>query len=214
MAVGRGSPRPAREGEMTQQNGRYDLSGLRVALIVADDFEQSEMTEPRKALEQAGAETVLIGLKPGKVQGMQHDQKADTFDVQQTLDQANPDGFDALELPGGALNADTLRMNPKAQQFVRSFQQAGKPMAVICHAPWLLVSAGLVAGRTLTSYHTIQDDIRNAGGNWVDREVVRDHNLVTSRSPKDLPAFNREMIALFAERRGSRAQAQAGAARR
>jgi protease I len=144
---------------------------------------------------------------------MQHDQKADAFDVQQTLDQANPDDFDALELPGGALNADTLRVQPKAQQFVRSFQHAGKPMAVICHAPWLLVSAGLVRGRTLTSYHTIQDDIRNAGGNWVDQEVVRDDNLITSRSPRDLPAFNREMIGLFAERRGSRAQAQAGARR-
>lgn len=107
----------------------------------------------------------------------------------------------------GALNADTLRMNSKAQQLVRSFQQAGKPLAVICHAPWLLVSAGLVSGRTLTSYHTIQDDIRNACGNWMDREVVRDHNLVTSRSPKDLPAFNREMGALFAERLGSRGQA-------
>lgn len=196
---------------MAQQNGQRALSGLRVAIIVADDFEQSEMTEPRKALEQAGAETVLIGLKPGKVHGMQHDQKADAFDVQQTLDQANPAEFDALQLPGGALNADALRMQPRAQQFMRSFQQAGKPMAVICHAPWLLVSAGLASGRTLTSYHTIQDDIRNAGGNWVDREVVRDHNLVTSRSPKDLPAFNREMIALFAERPGSRSQTHAGA---
>jgi protease I len=182
---------------MAQQ---HQLNGMRVAIIVSDDFEQVELTEPRQALQQAGAETVLIAPKPGQVQGMQHDQKAQSFPVDQTLDQANPDQFDALLLPGGALNADFLRVQPKAQEFVRRFDQQGKPLAAICHAPWLLVSAGLVKGRTLTSYHTIQDDVRNAGGNWQDREVVRDRNWVTSRQPSDIPAFNRELLALFAER--------------
>lgn len=179
-----------------QQN---KLTGCRVAIILSDDFEQAEMTEPRKALEQAGATTVLISPKPGQVTGMNHDTKAATFKVDMTLDQAQPSDFDAVMLPGGALNADSLRMNSKAQNFVRQMDSNGKPMAVICHAPWLLVSAGLVNGRTLTSYHTIQDDIRNAGGNWVDQEMVRDRNWVTSRSPKDLGAFNPAMVSLFAE---------------
>ncbi|MGE3908810.1 MAG: type 1 glutamine amidotransferase domain-containing protein [Chloroflexota bacterium] len=174
------------------------LNGMRVAIMVADDFEQVEMTEPRKALDQAGANTVLVAPKPGKVQGFNHDTKADSFAVDQTLDQANPDDFDAVLLPGGALNADFLRVQPKAQDFVRKFDKAGKPMAVICHAPWLLVSAGLVRGRTLTGYHTIQDDVRNAGGTWQDREVVQDGNWVTSRQPDDIPAFNREMLTVFA----------------
>ena len=175
------------------------LDGMRVAIILSDDFEQAEMTEPRKALEQVGATTVLISPKPGQVTGMNHDVKADSFPVDMTLDQAQPGDFDAVMLPGGALNADFLRMNPKAQDFVRQLDSSGKPMAIICHAPWLLVSAGLVKGRRLTSYHTIQDDIRNAGGNWVDQEMVRDHNWVTSRSPKDLGVFNPAMVSLFAE---------------
>src|SRR5690349_2961090 len=140
---------------MSQQR----LDGMRVAIIVADDFEQVEMTEPRKALDAAGARTTLISPVQGQVHGMQHDVKKETFKVEQPLDQANPDDFDALLLPGGALNADFLRVQPKAQQFVRRMHESGKPMAVICHAPWLLVSSGLVKGRTLTSYHTIQDDI-------------------------------------------------------
>jgi protease I len=175
------------------------LDGMRVAIILSDDFEQAEMTEPRKALKQVGATTVLISPKAGQVTGMNHDVKADSFPVDMTLDQANPNDFDAVMLPGGALNADSLRMNPKALDFVRQMDSSGKPMAIICHAPWLLVSAGLVKGRTLTSYHTIQDDIRNAGGNWVDQEMVRDHNWVTSRSPKDLGTFNPAMVSLFAE---------------
>lgn len=175
------------------------LDGMRVAIVVAEDFEQAEFTEPKKALEQAGAQVAVISVKPGQVTGMNHDTKADSFPVDMTLDQANPNDFDALMLPGGALNADNLRIEPKAQNFVKQFDSAGKPMAVICHAPWLLISANLVKGRTLTSYHTIQDDIRNAGGNWVDQEMVRDRNLVTSRSPKDLGAFNPAMVALFAE---------------
>src|SRR4051794_5227382 len=191
------------------QVGQNSLDGMRVAILLADDFEQVEMTEPRKALEQAGAKTMLIAPKAGTVQGFNHDTKADSFAVDQTLDQANPDQFDAVLLPGGALNADFLRVQPKAQEFVKRMQQAGKPIAVICHAPWLLVSAELVRGRTLTSYHTIQDDIRNAGGNWQDREVIRDGNWVTSRQPSDIPAFNHEMLAMFAEhqRRGEQRRA-------
>ena len=179
-----------------------DLQGMRVAILVANDFEQVEMTEPRKALEQVGAKTVLISPIQGQVQGMKHDVKADTFPVDVPIDQAKPEDYDALLLPGGALNADALRMNQKARDFVRSFDAAGKPKAVICHGPWLLVSAGLVRGRTLTSYYTIQDDIRNAGGIWVDQEVVRDNNWVSSRAPSDIPAFNREMIRLFSESKG------------
>jgi protease I len=175
------------------------LDGLRVAIIVTDDFEQVEMTEPRKALDQAGAQTVLISPNSGQVSGMNHDVKADKFNVDMTLDSASPGDFDAVMLPGGALNADALRMNPQAQNFVKQMDGSGRPIAFICHAPWLLVSAGLVKGRTLTSYHTIQDDIRNAGGNWVDQEMVRDRNWVTSRSPKDLHVFNPAMVSLFAE---------------
>jgi protease I len=177
------------------------LSGLRVAILVTNDFEQVEMTEPKKALEQAGARPVIISEEAGQVQGMNHDVKADKFKVDMTLDQARPNDFDAVLLPGGAINADKLRMNPKAQEFVRQMDQAGKPFAVICHAPWLLVSAGLTQGRSLTSYYTIQDDIRNAGGKWQDQEMVRDRNWVSSRSPQDLPAFNKGMVTLFGESR-------------
>ena len=182
------------------------LDGMRVAILVSDDFEQVEMTDPRNALEQAGAKTVLISPSSGQVTGMKHDEKADKFKVDMPLDSANPDDFDALMLPGGALNADTLRMNPKAQNFVKQMDSSGKPIAFICHAAWLPVSAGCVKGRTLTSYHTIQDDVRNAGGNWVDQEVVRDGNWVTSRSPKDLHAFDPAMISLFAEYKARKPQ--------
>ncbi len=174
------------------------LNGMRVAILVTNDFEQAELAEPKKALEQAGANVKIVAPKPGTVQGMNHDVKADTFKVDMTLDQANPNDFDAVLLPGGALNADSLRMEQKARDFVKSMDSLGKPMAIICHAPWLLVSAGLVKGRKLTSYYTIQDDIRNAGGEWVDQEVVRDRNWVTSRSPKDIPAFNPAIVRLFA----------------
>ena len=177
------------------------LAGLKVAILVDTDFEQAEFVEPKKALEEAGAKVVVVSSQPGEIDGMNHDQKADKFRVDQTLDEANPDDFQALVLPGGALNADHLRTNPKAQEFVKKFDSEGKPMAVICHAPWLLVSAGLVNGRKLTSYHTIQDDIKNAGGEWEDSEVVVDKNWVTSRQPDDLPAFNREMINLFSKKR-------------
>jgi protease I len=177
------------------------LDGMRVAMLVGDDFEQVEMTEPRKALEEAGAEVKLVAAKKEKVQGMAHDEKADVFSADLTLDRARPEEFDALMLPGGAINADELRMVEKARDLARRMDEAGKPLAVICHAPWLLVSSGLARGRKMTSWPTIQDDIRNAGGEWVDEEVVRDGNLVTSRGPKDLPAFNRAMIDLLAEYR-------------
>ncbi len=182
----------------------HRLDGMRVAILVADDFEQVEMTEPRKALDSAGAKTTLVSPVEGQVHGMKHDVKQDTFSVELPLDQADPNQFDAMLLPGGALNADFLRVQPAAQEFVKRMHHAGKPLAVICHAPWLLVSSGLVKGRTLTSYHTIQDDIRNAGGSWVDREVVRDGNWVTSRQPGDIPAFNREMLSLFSSAQASR----------
>jgi protease I len=175
------------------------LDGLRVAILVTDDFEQVEMTEPKKVLERVGAATKIISSKLGTVRGMNHDEKADNFPVDLTFDQANPEDFDALLLPGGAINADTIRMEPKARAFVQRINERGCPMAVICHAPWLLISSDSVKGRTLTSYFTIQDDVRNAGGTWVDKAVVRDHNLVTSRSPEDLPVFNAAAVALFAE---------------
>jgi protease I len=179
---------------------RNKLDGLKVAIIVFNYFEQVEMTSPRQALEQAGAQVTLISPNSGPLTGMNHDvDKGDTFQVNMNLDQANPNDFDALMIPGGTVNADNLRINPKAQNFVRQFDQAGKPMAVICHAPWLLVSSGLVKGRTLTSWPTIQDDIRNAGGNRVDQQVVQDRNWVTSRGPQDLEAFNPAMVSLFAQ---------------
>lgn len=177
------------------------LEGLRVAALVADDFEQSELVEPMKALQDAGATVKIVSPKANEVQGMRHDEKANKFPVDVHLPKANPEEFDALLLPGGALNADALRVVPEAQRFAERMDEAAKPIAVICHGPWLLVSAGLVSGRMLTSYHTIKDDIRNAGGYWVNREVVRDRNWVSSRGPSDIPAFNREMIDLFAEYR-------------
>lgn len=175
-----------------------ELSDLRVAVLATDGFEETELTEPVKALRDAGAHVDIISLKKEPIQAFRHMDKGRTILVDRTLDEVRPEEYDALQLPGGALNADTLRTVPEVQQFVRAFQEAGKPMAVICHAPWILISAGLVRGRTLTSYHTMQDDVRNAGGNWVDREMVQDGNWVTSRQPKDLPAFNRAMLELFA----------------
>lgn len=173
------------------------LDNLRVAVIATDGVEQAELTEPVKALREAGAKTDLLSTKPGQIQAFHRDTKADTFPVDNTLDQANPGQYDALLLPGGALNADHLRMEPDVQSFIKQINGAGKPVAAICHAPWELISSDLARGRTMTSYFTIQDDVKNAGGTWVDREVVVDGNLVTSRKPSDIPAFNREMINLF-----------------
>src|SRR4051794_18177076 len=157
------------------------------------------MQSPKKTLDDAGGETKIISLKPGEIQGVNHVEKGDKFKVNMTLSEARPDQFDAVLLPGGAINADFLRVVPEAQKFVQEFDRAGKPIAFICHAPWLLVSARLAKDRTFTSYHTIQDDMRNAGAHWVDKEVVRDRNWVSSRQPSDIPAFNSQMITLFAE---------------
>ena len=177
------------------------LEGMRVAILATNGVEQVELTEPRKALEDAGARTTLVSIKPGKIKGMKHDHIADEFEVEMLLDEANPEEFDAILLPGGAFNADALRAENTAQEFVRYIDDSGKPIAVICHAPWLLISAGLVEGRTLTSYYTIEDDIRNAGGNWMDKEVICDQNWVSSRQPSDIPIFNREMINLFSQQK-------------
>jgi protease I len=189
-------PEHMHDGKKTSREGN-DLEGMKVAILVTDAFEQIEMTEPRQALEKAGAQTKIIAPKSGQVQGFDGKEKADSFKVDMTLDQADPKDFEAVLLPGGTYNADKLRMEQKAQDFIKKIDGAGKPIAVICHAPWLMVSAGLVRGRTLTSYYTLQDDIRNAGGNWVDKEVVIDRNWVSSRNPDDIPAFNREMVRLF-----------------
>jgi protease I len=177
------------------------LSGLKVAAIATDGVEQVELLEPKKALEYAGAEVKVIAPKPGKIQGFKHYDKADQISVDLALDRANPADFDAVLLAGGVINADALRIEKKAQDFVRAADRAGKPIAVICHGPWLLVSAGLTLGRVLTSWPTLQDDLRNSGAKWEDREVLRDDNWVSSRKPADLPVFNREMIRLFAEAR-------------
>jgi protease I len=183
------------------------LQGLRVAIIANDLFEQAELIEPRKALEAAGAQVKVISKRAGEIQGVQHDKRDQKVRVDLTLDEASPDDFDALVLPGGAMNADSLRMEKKAQEFARSIDSSGRPLAVICHAPWLLVSAGLVKGRKMTSYYTIQDDLRNAGADWQDSECIVDRNWVSSRQPADLPRFNQEMLRLFSEhmQRGRRA---------
>jgi len=191
-------------GEVTEAHVHNNkLEGMRVAILATDGVEDAELREPRKALEEAGAKTTLFTPKEGSIQSFKHHDKADTFKVDRSLSQADAAQFDAVLLPGGALNADTLRVQPHAQEFVREIDRQGKPIAVICHAPWLLVSAGCVRGRTMTSYHTIQDDLRSAGANWKDEEVVRDRNWVSSRQPSDIPAFNREMIEVFSEKRQS-----------
>lgn len=175
------------------------LNGLRVAILSTDLFEESELTEPKKALQQAGADVKVIAPRPGQIQAVRHDEKSIKVPVDLDLNSANPDEFDAVMLPGGAMNADTLRVDRKAQEFVRKIDQSGKPIAVICHGSWLLVSAGLVKGRHMTSYHTIQDDLRNAGARWEDSECVVDRKFVSSRQPSDLPRFNQEMVRVFAE---------------
>ncbi|MCO5397004.1 type 1 glutamine amidotransferase domain-containing protein [Ralstonia soli] len=175
------------------------LHDMRIAILVHDLFEQAELASPKQALEAAGATTAVIAPKAGSVTGLHHDTKADKFKVDLVLDYARADDFHGLVLPGGVFNADALRMVPAAQAFVKAFEQAQKPIAVICHGPWLMVSAGLVRGRTLTSWPSLQDDIRNAGGTWVDQEVVTDRNWVSSRKPDDLPAFNRTFIELLAQ---------------
>jgi protease I len=176
-----------------------DLHQMRIAIIAADGFEESELTEPKKALEKAGATVDVVSEKKGTIQGFKHHDKAGKVKVDRTLEEIHIDEYDAIMLPGGALNADYARAIPRIKQIIFEMDRARKPIAAICHAPWELISAEVLTGRKLTSWPTIQDDIRNAGGQWVDEEVVIDQNLVTSRGPQDLPAFNREMIALFAK---------------
>jgi protease I len=188
---------PIRKGTIMDQQ---TLAGANVAILLTDGFEQVEFTDPRQALEQQGAATKVISTKRGKVQGFHHDTKADQFDVDLSFQEADPKEFDAVLLPGGVMNGDQIRIVPEAQHFVQEMEQDGKPIAAICHGGWLLVSAGLVEGRTLTSWPTLQDDIRNAGGNWVDQEVVVDGNLVTSRKPGDIPAFNQAMTDILSQR--------------
>lgn len=176
-----------------------DLKGKRVAILVTEGFEQIELTSPREALEKAGAKCLIVSPKDGPLQAFKHHDKADKFDVDLTLAKADPNEFDAVLLPGGVINGDALRIEKRAQQFVQEIDRAGKPILVICHGGWILVSAGLVKGRTMTSWPTLEDDIRNAGGNWKDQEVLRDGNWVSSRKPDDLPAFNRESVQLVDE---------------
>ncbi|PYX48198.1 MAG: protease [Acidobacteria bacterium] len=175
------------------------LQGKKVAILVTDGFEQSELLEPKKALEQAGSKTQVVSPANKKVKGWNHTEWGQEVPVDVPLDSANPEQFDALLLPGGVMNPDHLRMNPKAVEFVKHFTDAGKPVAAICHGPWTLIEAGAVRGRTMTSWPSLKTDLKNAGANWVDKEVVTDRFLVTSRKPDDIPAFNREMIRLFAE---------------
>lgn len=174
-----------------------DLHGMRIAMIALDGFEESELTEPRKALEENGAHVEVLSENPGEIQGFRHHDKAGKVKVDRVLRDSSPNDYDGLMLPGGALNADQARMNPRIRDFIIETDRAGKPIAAICHAPWELISAGIVRGRKLTSWPTVQDDLRNAGARWTDEEYVLDQNLLTSRGPKDLPAFNREMVALF-----------------
>ena len=170
------------------------LTGRRIAILVAEGFEQVEMTEPRKALEQAGAETEIVSPAQGEVQGWNYFDKADRFHVDVPLDEANADDYDALLLPGGVANPDQLRTHPKAVQFVRQFVDSAKPVGVICHGPWTLIEAGVVKGRGLTSWPSLKTDLINAGAKWVDQEVACDRGLVSSRKPADLPAFSRKLI--------------------
>jgi len=173
------------------------LEGRLIAILATHGVEQVELVEPRRVLQAEGAETRLVSLEPGAIQGMDHIDKADMIPVDVTLDDVEPGGFHALLLPGGAVNPDTLRMDPRAVDFVRYFYDHDKPVAAICHAPWMLVEADVVRGLTLTSWPSLQTDIRNAGGNWTDAQIVNDHGVVTSRGPDDIPAFNEAIVEQF-----------------
>jgi protease I len=177
------------------------LKGKKVAILAADMFERVELEEPRKALEDAGAEVEIVSIDDGQIQGFDHFEPANMVKVDRTVEEASPDDYDALMIPGGVGNPDLLRGDENAVSFARGFHEAGKPMAVICHGPWMLVETGIVRGKRVTSWPTLQTDIRNAGGEWVDEEVVVDGNVVTSRKPDDIPAFNREMLRIFSEAR-------------
>jgi protease I len=177
------------------------LKGKKVAILAADMFERVELEEPRKALEDAGADVEVVSIHDGEIKGFDHFEPANTVRVDHTVDEVSPDDYDALLVPGGVGNPDQLRGDENAVSFVRGLDEAGKPMAVICHGPWVLVESGVVRGRRVTSWPTLETDIRNAGGEWTDEEVVVDGNIVTSRKPDDIPAFNREMLRIFSGER-------------
>lgn len=176
-----------------------NLQGKRIAILATDGFEQVELLEPRKALDEAGAQTQVVSPKDGKIKGWNTKDWGKEVQVDIPLKSAKPEEFDALLLPGGVMNPDQLRMDPQAVEFVKHFTDAGKPVAAICHGPWTLIEAGAVRGKTMTSWPSLKTDLRNAGANWVDKEVVADGTIVTSRKPDDIPAFNREMIRVFGQ---------------
>jgi protease I len=184
--------------------GKNTLEGKKVAILVADGFEQEELTGPKEALEAAGAEIQIVSPAEGEVQGWNHDDKADKFRVDMPLNIARSDDYDALLLPGGVRNPDQLRMSTRAVEFIDGFFATGKPVAAICHAPWVLIETDIIKGKTITSWPSLKTDLTNAGAHWVDREVVVDDGLVTSRKPADIPAFNKKMIEEFAAGRHAR----------
>lgn len=175
------------------------LNGLNIAILATNGFEQSELLEPKKALEEAGAKVTIVSLQAGEIKGWKDKNWTDSVAVDMTLDDAKAENFDALQLPGGVVNPDLLRVDKRAVDFVKSFVDASKPVAAICHAPWILVEADVVRGKTVTSYKSVRTDLINAGAIWVDEEVVVDSGLITSRKPTDLPAFNEKMIEEFAK---------------
>ena len=191
-----------------------ELRNKRVAVLVEHGFEQSELVEPKKALAEAGASVDIVSPHADKVKGWQHANWGDEIPVDRRLEEARPEEYDALLLPGGVMNPDKLRANQQAVQFVKAFVDTGKPIAAICHGPWTLIEAGGVKGRTVTSWPSLQNDLRNAGAKWVDQECVVDNGLVTSRKPDDIPAFNKKMIEEFAEGRHDKARQRGMAATR
>jgi protease I len=186
------------------------LDGIRIAVLAADGFEQVEVTRPIKALRKHGAEPEVVSLRPGSIQGVNLLAPGKKLDVDRTLAAADPESYEGLFIPGGLVSPDSLRQSERALEFVRAFDRVGKPIATICHGPWVLISAGLVGGRRLTSWPGIKDDVRNAGGQWVDEEVVRDANLVSSRGPQDLAAFDDAIVSHFAEHAGRPVERGAG----
>lgn len=185
-----------------------NLTGRRIAVLATDGFEQSELTEPVKALKDAGADVEVVSPKDGQIQGMKHKEKGDMVKVDRPLADAKPDDYSGLVLPGGVANPDALRLEPQAISFIKHFVDSGKPIAAICHGPWPLIDAGGVKGRKVTSWPSLKTDLTNAGAQWEDSEVVTDQGLVTSRKPDDIPAFNRKMIEEFAEGRHARRAAE------
>ena len=183
-----------------------DIKGKRVAILATDGVEQIELTSPREALEQAGAQCVLVSPKDGEIQGFKHHDKADKLKVELALSKADANDFDAVLLPGGVINGDAMRIEKKAQQFLQEIDRAGKPIFVICHGGWVLINSGLVKGHTITSWPTLEADMRNAGANWKDDQCVRDGNWVSSRKPDDLPVFNAEIVKCLGSAQAARAQ--------